>query len=175
VTSIYKLGSLFITPVLILLHISLHFPCVCTQPCVAIVTCISNIIFIVQKNEYVNKYVGTDVMCDKDRYIVASVLSPVVISQGIKAFSCLCHEVCVSVTELSTVTIQIRREIHFSISCVSADEPGQRSRCTDWPTDGSEFESRYSRIFISPCRPGWLWGPPNGYRGSFPGCKLAGA
>jgi hypothetical protein len=36
-----------------------------------------------------------------------------------------------------------------------------------------------SRIFSSPSRPDWLWGPlnllSNGYRGSFPGGKAAGA
>jgi hypothetical protein len=35
-----------------------------------------------------------------------------------------------------------------------------------------------SRIFSSPCRPDWLWGPrnllPNGYWGSFPGVKRLG-
>jgi hypothetical protein len=35
-----------------------------------------------------------------------------------------------------------------------------------------------SRIFYSPHRPDWLWGPPNlssGYRGLFPWGKAAGA
>jgi hypothetical protein len=31
-----------------------------------------------------------------------------------------------------------------------------------------------ARIFISPCRPDRLLGSPNGYRGSFPGGKVAG-
>jgi hypothetical protein len=39
------------------------------------------------------------------------------------------------------------------------------------PSDRGLVHSWNKRLFSTPKRPGWLRGPPNGYRGLFPGVK----
>jgi hypothetical protein len=63
--------------------------------------------------------------------------------------------------------------MYYSNACVSRDSDwllAGRPRCRSSSLGGVKF-------FTSPCRPDWLWGPPNPlcdeYRGSFPGVKAA--
>jgi hypothetical protein len=83
----------------------------------------------------------------------------------------------------SLTSLNTRRKIKIkSIKLRLWDRDSAVGTATDYGLDDRWIGVRVSvgiRIFTSPCRPDWLWGPSSllsdDYRGPFPGDKAAGA